>query len=164
PGAGPPQSCESLGADSSALVPSLELIGPVESDARVSTVAPNVADDIRWFASESPHRLYRCESGTSGCALVDYRVREASALRYPAPSSDTVCPATVVRIAGREPYLLEAFEMMRDRSGNENGLCEPGELCFWAAAPGFSAEPDSYRFSCRGEFGESEGQSRVWGP
>ncbi|MEL6544891.1 MAG: hypothetical protein AAFQ82_09705 [Myxococcota bacterium] len=43
-------------------------------------------------------------------------------------------------------------------------MCEPGETCFWAAAPGFTGEFERYRFSCQAEFGDALAPATVWVP
>lgn len=116
-------------------------------------------------ASDATNAGY-CKSGDT-CAAWDWRLRESdTAIRNINGefTQDTTCPASVhgditvsdTNANGANTYLLNAYEIVMDDIGDDDGLCESNEACIYAPNIGY--------YQGEGELGSCDFDDGIVGP
>lgn len=141
--------------------------GKVVSDTfNIHTTGLSIASSItQWFGFENSFRAWgletagdvlvgakgRCTGGAS-CRIWDWRLLNTATAAFNVNgvfTNGTSCPPSiqgdVTDLYLTVPHLINAVEILFDRKGNDNGLCESNEECIYSPHIGYYQGEGDYR-------------------
>ncbi|MCB9026575.1 MAG: hypothetical protein H6625_09685 [Bdellovibrionaceae bacterium] len=134
----------------------------VNTHSTGSSLASLITD---WLNFENPFRLWAADAisalvtatrgrctDTGNCRIWDMQLLNTANLTYNFHGpfvNNATCPASVqgdvTDLYFSNPYLLNASEILFDRIGNDNGLCESGESCIYTPHLGYYQGSGDYK-------------------